>query len=96
MALCKALADATRIAIVTLLRDGERCVCDLNDAVDVSQPLLSFHLKVLKDAGLLSDRRAGRWVYYALEIDAVVELEQFLTDLRTPRNPAQPVRRSCD
>jgi ArsR family transcriptional regulator len=93
---CKALADETRIAIVALLRDGERCVCELNDALEVSQPLLSFHLKVLKEAGLLTDRRAGRWVYYSLDRRAVEQLEKFLANLRTRRKPAAPSGRCCD
>ena len=62
-----ALSDETRLEIVTrLAHEGERCVCDLQDALDAGQSRLSFHLKVLKDAGIVTDRKAGRWSYYAL------------------------------
>ena len=61
-----ALSDETRLRLVLLLRHGERCVCDLTDALEAGQSRLSFHLRTLKDAGLVRDRRDGRWVYYAL------------------------------
>ena len=62
-----ALSDETRLAIVELLRGGERCVCDLQDALDAAQSRLSFHLKVLREAGLVRDRKEGRWSYYTLD-----------------------------
>ena len=61
-----ALSDETRLAIVEELRAGERCVCDLQTDLDAAQSRLSFHLKVLRDAGLVTDRKEGRWSYYAL------------------------------
>ncbi len=61
-----ALSDETRLEIVRRLGAGECCVCDLTDALDSAQSRLSFHLKVLKDAGIVSDRKQGRWVYYRL------------------------------
>ena len=66
VALFHALSDETRLAALDMLRDGERCVCELQDELDVAQSRLSFHLKVLKDAGLVEDRKEGRWSYYAL------------------------------
>ncbi len=66
-----ALSDETRLEIVRLLSHGERCVCELQDVLDAAQSRLSFHLKTLKDAGLVSDRREGRWVYYTLNRDAL-------------------------
>jgi ArsR family transcriptional regulator len=61
-----ALSDETRLGILEMLRDGEHCVCDLQAALDAGQSRLSFHLRVLKDAGLVTDRKEGRWSYYAL------------------------------
>jgi len=55
-----ALSDETRLEIVRLLSHGERCVCELQNVLDAAQSRLSFHLKTLKDAGLVSDRREGR------------------------------------
>ncbi|HXC26112.1 MAG TPA: metalloregulator ArsR/SmtB family transcription factor [Gemmatimonadaceae bacterium] len=77
-----ALSDATRIEIVDLLRGGERCVCELMDTLDAAQSRLSFHLKVLREAGLVTDRRDGRWVYYTLNTDSLGEMEEFLSHLR--------------
>jgi len=69
----RALGDVTRLAIVELLAaNGELCVCDVVEALDTAQPLLSHHLRVLREAGLVSDRRQGRWTYYALEPNAFV------------------------
>jgi ArsR family transcriptional regulator len=81
----RALADPTRLRIVDLLRGGERCVCELADALETGQSLLSFHLKTMKDAGLVTDRREGRWAYYALNPDAFAQLEAFVGGLPSIR-----------
>jgi ArsR family transcriptional regulator len=78
-----ALADVTRLGIVDRLRAGERCVCDLTDDLEASQSRLSFHLKTLKDAGIVTDRRQGRWVYYALNPETMTAMEDFVKGLRT-------------
>jgi ArsR family transcriptional regulator, arsenate/arsenite/antimonite-responsive transcriptional repressor len=83
--LFRALADPTRLSIIEKLRGGEQCVCDLMDALDSAQSRLSFHLKCLKDAGLLRDRREGRWVYYALDPAAIAEIESVIGRLRPSR-----------
>lgn len=77
-----ALSDETRLAVLDMLRSGEQCVCDLQGALDAAQSRLSFHLKVLKDAGLVRDRKEGRWSYYAIDPDAVAELETLVESLR--------------
>jgi len=71
-----ALSDETRLCLLAMLRDGERCVCDLTSALSAGQSRLSFHLKILKEAGLVVDRRDGRWVHYSLAPDAFVGLEE--------------------
>ena len=81
-----ALSDETRLAILERLRLGERCVCDLTDALEAAQSRLSFHLKVLKDAGLVTDRRDGRWMYYTVNqegLSDVAELVEALTSAPT-------------
>ena len=80
-----ALSDPTRLGIVMRLTTGERCVCELTDALDAAQSRLSFHLKVLKDAGLITDRRDGRWVHYSVNRDAIEEAGQFLASLKPKR-----------
>jgi ArsR family transcriptional regulator len=91
--LCNALADEARVEIVARLLHGETCVCDLTDALDTGQSRLSYHLKVLKDAGLVTDRREGRWAYYALARDAFLEAEALLSALR-PR-ASRAIRTGC-
>lgn len=77
----QALSDEKRLRILEVLSTGERCVCDVQADLRVSQSLLSFHLKVLKDAGLVSDRRDGRWVQYSLDTDALEDLAVRLEEL---------------
>jgi ArsR family transcriptional regulator len=87
----QALSDATRLDIIALLEAGERCVCELQDSLDAAQSRLSFHLKVLKDAGIVTDRRDGRWSYYELDREAFDEAEEILRELR-PRGRRLRVR----
>jgi ArsR family transcriptional regulator len=75
--LLKALADPVRLRLLSLVAshaDGEACVCDLNDAFDLSQPTISHHLKVLHDSGLLDRSKRGVWVYYRVRPDALADL----------------------
>src|SRR4051794_34498107 len=75
----RALSDPTRVAIVNRLASAEECcVCDLNAAFDLSQPTISHHLKVLRDAGLVESSRRGTWAYSRLVPDAVRELRHTL------------------
>jgi ArsR family transcriptional regulator len=80
-ALFKALADPARLAILaTLARsDHEVCVCDFTSGLDLNQSTVSHHLKILKDAGLVSSVRRGTWGYYSLAPDARTRLERALT-----------------
>ena len=86
----RATADPTRAAVLELLRFGERCVCDLQSDLDIAQSRLSFHLKVLRDAGLVIDRREGRWSYYSLTPQAIEELHDLVVTLR-PRPGTLPI-----
>lgn len=62
----KALGDETRLKIVQMLRGQELCVCDILAAFDMSQPAISHHLKILKQAEVVQDSRDGKWIYYSL------------------------------
>jgi ArsR family transcriptional regulator len=77
-----ALSDPTRLELINRLAGGEQCVCELTDALKTGQSRLSFHLKVLKDAGLIQDRREGRWMYYMLVEEAFEEVEELIRTLR--------------
>jgi ArsR family transcriptional regulator len=92
----RALSDETRLRLVNRLRDGEQCVCDLTDALDTGQSRMSFHLKTLKDAGIVTDRREGRWVYYALNPEVIDAMSELLVDLRPTRTALRVVSKRCD
>lgn len=78
----RALSDPIRLSVVELLQSQEVCVCDLCNKLDISQSKLSFHLKNLKDAGLIRARQEGRWIYYSLNLSQFVLLEQYLAEYR--------------
>ena len=83
---CHALSDETRLSILECLKGGEECVCNLTGFLEAGQSRLSFHLKVLKDAGLVRDRRNGRWIHYSLDPDGLDAIREFIDGL-------EPVRR---
>src|ERR687891_435044 len=84
-----ALSDETRLSILQRLRFGERCVCEMTDALDAAQSRLSFHLKVLKDAGLVTDRREGRWMYYTLNPETLMEVGEVVEAMASAPSPAE-------
>ena len=90
-ALLRALADPIRLQVIAVLGGGERCVCELTEALGLAQSKLSFHLKVLRQTRLLADRQSGRWVYYRLRPESIERLRGWLADLAancaTPAHP---------
>ncbi len=88
-----AFADQTRLDIIRELKDGECCVCELTDTLQAGQSRLSFHLKVLKEAGLIQDRRDGRWMYYTVNADALDELGELIDSFRQARKVRRAVSR---
>jgi ArsR family transcriptional regulator, arsenate/arsenite/antimonite-responsive transcriptional repressor len=75
--LLKALADPVRLRLMSLIAShggGEACVCDLNDAFDLSQPTISHHMKVLHEAGLVDREKRGVWVYYRVRTHALAAI----------------------
>lgn len=99
-ALFHALSDETRLAVIDMLRDGERCVCDLQGALDSAQSRLSFHLRVLREAGLVSDRKEGRWSYYRLNQEALEEVHDLVrvmgTEATGSRRSLKVFGKCCD
>ncbi|MEB3256063.1 MAG: metalloregulator ArsR/SmtB family transcription factor [Synechococcaceae cyanobacterium] len=79
--LLRALADPIRLQVIEALADGERCVCDLTAELGLAQSKLSFHLRVLREAGLLVARQSGRWVIYRLQSEAIERLQAWLGEL---------------
>lgn len=90
-----ALSDETRLEIVRMLGDGERCVCDLTDALGAAQSRLSFHLKTLKVAGIVTDRKQGRWIYYALNPDVLDAIAEFAAEAKPPEQAWRVESRCC-
>ncbi|BAY97956.1 transcriptional regulator [Tolypothrix tenuis PCC 7101] len=90
-----ALSDPLRISVLELLRQRELCVCDLCDALEVSQSKLSFHLKTLKEAGLVNSRQEGRWIYYSLNLPQFNVLTDYLADFQN-KSLIIPTRSCCD
>jgi ArsR family transcriptional regulator len=79
--LLKALADPVRLRLMSLVAShegGEACVCDLNDAFDLSQPTISHHMKVLHDAGLVDREKRGVWVFYRVRPQALASLSTLI------------------
>jgi ArsR family transcriptional regulator, arsenate/arsenite/antimonite-responsive transcriptional repressor len=77
----KALADPVRLRLFSMVASragGEACVCDISEGFDVTQPTISHHLKVLKDAGLLTSERRASWVYYSVITEALKNLSTVL------------------
>ncbi|MGH2954975.1 MAG: ArsR/SmtB family transcription factor [Solirubrobacterales bacterium] len=81
-AVAKALGDPIRMQLVDVLRQhaGKVCVCELVPLFDLSQPTVSHHLKVLREAGIVGSERAGLWAYYYVNDDAVQEISQWLSN----------------
>lgn len=92
-ALFHALSDPIRLDVVMLLLDGERCVCELMEELDLAQSRLSWHLKTLSDAGIISGRREGRWNYYSLDPETLGEARDLLAAIKPRRRLA--VRTAC-
>ena len=77
----ESLSDPIRINILELMMDGEICVCDIVNVTGLSQSKISYHIKILKDSGLISDRQEGRWVYYKLDLEVLSEIQNWIGNL---------------
>lgn len=87
--LLKALADPIRLRVIEALGGSERCVCELTAELGLGQSKLSFHLKVMKEAGLIEAREEGRWSYYQLQPEALAQLADWVAALACQAPPIQ-------
>ena len=95
-ALCKALSDRNRVRIIALIaREGSVCVCELCDTLELSQPLVSRHLKQLKAAGILVSHKEGKWAVYTLNQHADTFLKCLLDEIRSDEKALPPLC-ACD
>ncbi len=77
----KAFCDENRIKIIKLLRTGEKCACKLLEEINVTQPTLSHHMKILCDSGIVIGRKEGKWMYYSISEKGVKQAEECLQAL---------------
>jgi len=77
----KALCDTNRLTILGLLRDGEKCACDLLDELSIGQPTLSHHMRILCDSGIVQSRKEGKWSYYSFSLDGVKNAKRLLNEI---------------
>ena len=83
IAIARALGDPTRVRIIAALRNGELCVCELVDALDISQSTLSSHLQICRQAGAVTTRKESRWIYYSLSTRYGPLIEEIFSELQT-------------
>jgi ArsR family transcriptional regulator len=91
----RALADETRMRVLLQLVGRQVCVCELAEELDVMQPLLSFHLRTLRDAGLVRAERRGRWSFYSLDARGLEAAEDFLSDVVAAHAAATRLTAAC-
>ena len=80
----KALGDENRIRIIKLLRTGEKCACKLLEELNISQPTLSHHMKILCDAGIVTGRKEGKWTHYSICGNGVEHIRELTKELLSP------------
>ena len=91
--LFKALGDENRIRILKLLCSGEKCACKLLDELNISQPTLSHHMKILCDSGIVTGRKEGKWIHYSICCEGAAAARNILQFLTSPEN--KPVNCPC-
>jgi len=82
----KALADETRLRILDMLSCGQMCACKILEAFDITQPTLSYHMKILTRADLVTGVRDGAWMHYSLNQDSIEGLKGFISELTSPKD----------
>lgn len=78
----KAFCDENRIKILQLLIDGEKCACRLLEAMNITQPTLSHHMKTLLDSGIVSGRKEGKWMHYSISKEGLKKAQEYLEYLK--------------
>ncbi|HEY5991827.1 MAG TPA: metalloregulator ArsR/SmtB family transcription factor [Candidatus Udaeobacter sp.] len=95
LAFAKALSEPTRLRVIAALRGRELCVCELCDALEITQSTLSTHLTLLREAGVVTSRKQGKWIYYGLSSDAAPLTDSFFLHFaETTRD--KRIRRDAD
>ena len=92
--ICKAMSDSNRLRIIEMLTQGEKCGCNLLEELQVTQPTLSHHMKILIECGLVESRKEGIWNIYMLNINKANRLILFLLDIVTKTEECEQCRHS--
>ncbi len=79
----KAFCDENRIRILQLLLDGEKCACKLLEEMNITQPTLSHHMKILCDSGIVNGRKEGKWIHYSISQKGIEKAEKYLDSLKS-------------
>ena len=82
----KALSDENRIRILKLLRSGEKCACKLLEELNISQPTLSHHMKILCDSGIVTGRKEGKWTHYSVCCEGIMHIRSLMKELLSAEN----------
>jgi len=93
-AVFKALGDENRIHILKLLRNGEVCTCRLLEELNISQPTLSHHMKILCESGIVVGRKEGKWMHYSINCEGACGVRKLFLDLTSPAN--RPANCGCE
>lgn len=95
--LFKAISDQTRLHIVDLLSSGEMCACQLLDNFNITQPTLSYHMKILCDSGIVNGRRVGAWMYYSINGAVIENISGFLSEIKSNKDKCiSKLNANCD
>ncbi len=82
----KAFCDENRIRVLNILKDGEKCACRLLEALNVTQPTLSHHMKILCDSGIVTGRKEGKWMYYSISENGLNEAVKYIDYLENKKD----------
>ena len=91
----KALADETRLKIIDMLSCGELCACKILEPLSITQPTLSYHMKILTECGIVSARREGAWMYYTLYTDRLRDLTGYINALTAWKENCICIKEGC-
>lgn len=78
----KAFCDENRVRILQLLQDGEKCACKLLEEMNITQPTLSHHMKILCDSGIVKGRKEGKWIHYSISPEGIKKAQEYLDSLK--------------
>lgn len=89
--ICKAMSEANRLKVIEILTTGEKCGCELLEELQVTQPTLSHHMKVLCDCGLVFSRKEGRWNYYTINCEKFRTYKDYISAISC----CEPAQKHC-